>query len=129
MDGLYSYSEDFSVRLKDCSLTCEPSVGRFVFGITDDAEFELQSFSVNSFSRYANHIISLLDKWTIEDRIKKDDTSIVSGLSGSTIVQVKHYIEVAGQNNCTGCQAVLLDYMHQHFETFDPLAEYLLEEE
>lgn len=129
MDGLYSYSEDFSVRLKDCTLTCEPSVGRFVFGITDDAEFELQSFSVISFSRYANHIISLLDKWTIEDRIKKDDTSIVSSLLGSTIVQVKHYIEVAGQNNCTGCQAVLLDYLHQHFEAFDPLAEYLLEEE
>ncbi len=129
MVDLSSYSETFDLQLTDCELECEPSVGRFVFGVTDDAVYELKDFTINTFSRYANHIVSLLDKWTIEDRIKRDDTSIISALSGSTIVQIKDYIETAGQNNATGCQAALLEYMHQHFETFDPLAEYLLEED
>ena len=129
MDGLSSYSESFQVRLKDCSLECKPSVYRFVFGLTDDAEYELKSFKIHRFSRYANHIVSLLDKWTIEERIKKDDAAVIQALQGATVVQIKNYIKAAGDNNSSGCQAALLEYMHQNFEAFDPLAEYLLDED
>ena len=128
MKGLHNYSEYFHVDFKDCSLDCEPSVWRFVLGETDDAVYELKSFKVNTFSRYANHIVSLLDKWTLEDRIIKDDAGIISSLTGCTIVQIKHYIEIAGQYNSTACQAVLLDYLNQNFKVYDPLAEYLLED-
>ena len=71
----------------------------------------------------------MLDKWTIEERIKKDDAAVIQALQGATVVQIKNYIKAAGDNNSSGCQAALLEYMHQNFEAFDPLAEYLLDED
>ena len=37
--------------------------------------------------------------------------------------------QLAGDNNSVGCQAAVLEYMHQNVDAFDPLAEHLLDED
>ena len=95
--------------------------------ILPDHRFEIQRFRVEQFTRKANHIIAYLDRVTIYDRIRKDDTGISAFLPQFTLAQITEFIRVATENNCTNVTALLLDYKNQNFADFDPMEEFSLE--
>ena len=78
-------------------------------------------------SRKSNHIIFMLDKWTVIDRIEKDDDSIVALLPTFTLAQLTEFIRLASEKGSTKCQAALMDYKNRNFEAEDPFAEFTLD--
>lgn len=125
--GIGAYSENFGFDLKDCELSCTTDTWRFVPGITDDATYELGDFTVKKFTRYTNHIIYLLDKWTIEERIAKNDASIGNILDGFTVAQILDFISLATEKKSTDSLAVLMDYKNKQFNEYDPMQEFTLD--
>lgn len=125
--GLVDYSEDYGFTLADCKMEQKPSEWRFVHGITDDATFTLGRFSFDAYTRRVNHIVYIFDKWTVSDRIAKDDVTVAELLPSFTAAQIREFLELANQKGCTNCAALLLDYQNQNFGTFDPLAEFTLD--
>lgn len=125
--GLTSYSEEFGFSLVDCELKAASNTWRFIPGITDDAKYELGEFTIKQFSRYANHIVFLLDRWTIEERIIKNDPTIGNILGGFTVAQLLEFISLASEKNSTDCLAVLLEYKNRKFSEYDPMMEFTLD--
>lgn len=125
--GLIDYSEDYGFALADCKMEQKPSEWRFVHGITDDATFTLGQFSFEIYTRRVNHIVYLFDKWTVSDRVAKDDISVAELLPSFTAAQIREFLELANQNGCTNCAALLLDYQNQNFGSIDPMAEFTLD--
>ena len=125
--GLIDYSEDLGIILEDCSIETTCSVPRFIHGVTDDAVFTLGAFSFDVYSRKTNHIVYLLDKWTVIGKIKKDDVSVVKQLPGFTLAQITEFIAAAQEANATNVLAALLEYSNAHFADFDPMDEFILE--
>lgn len=125
--GLTAYSEDFGFRLVDCELSAESETWRFVPGTTNNETYQLGKFKVNKMSRYANHIIYLLDRWTIEERIAKNDATIEAVLGAFTVAQLLQFISLASEKNSTNSLAVLMEYKNQVYGDYDPLMEFTLE--
>ena len=125
--GYGEYSEDFGFSLKDCKLEVSTELWRFTHEEAQEANYELGGFKVIRYSRYANHIIYLLDKWTIEERISKNDPAIGDVLDGFTVVQLLEFIKLASDKKSTDSLAVLMDYKDRKFSTFDPMAEFTLD--
>lgn len=125
--GLQAYSEDYGFELTDCAMEQDPSEWRFVSGITDDATFKLGKFTFEKLTRYVNHIIYLFDKWTITDRLLKNDTSTEPMLSAFTAAQIREFIDLTTAKGCTDAAAMLLEYQNRNFAGFDPLAEFTLD--
>lgn len=92
-----------------------------------DDRFEIEKITPRSFTRKTNHIIAYLDRVTIYDRIRKDDTSIVDILSQFTLAQITDFIKVATESNSTNVIAMLLDYKNKNFADFDPMEEFSLD--
>ena len=78
-------------------------------------------------SRAANHIIGLLDKWTVYNRILTDDVFVIQLLHNATLAQIADYVRVATENNCTNVTAALLDYKNRTFGDTDPMDEFILD--
>ena len=124
----YSYdSSELYITFQDCTVDYEIK-GDIRHYLSPDAAIILTSFQPGKFTRAANHIVGLLDKWTIYGRILKDDTSAVELLKNATLAQITDYLNLAMKNNCTNVTALLLDYQAQHFADFDPMAEFTLED-
>jgi hypothetical protein len=104
----------------------EPSNWRF--DPYTDMSFTLGEFTVEQFTRYTNHIVYLLDKWTVMERILKDDVSVVPLLGSFTVAQISEFIRLASDKSCTNVTASLLEYLNEHFRQFDPMAEFTLDE-
>jgi hypothetical protein len=124
--GATAYSDDFGVTMKDCKLSMEPS--EWCFNPYDDMSFTLGEFTVEQFTRYTNHIVYLLDKWTVAERILQDDVSVVPLLGSFTAAQISEFIRLATEKGCTNVTALLLEYQNEHFGQFDPMAEFTLGE-
>lgn len=125
--GYADYSEDFGFSLKDCKLEVSTELWRFTHEEAQEANYELGGFKVIRYSRYANHIIYLLDKWTIEERISKNDPAIGDVLDGFTVAQLLEFIKLAADKKSTDSLAVLMDYKDRKFSAFDPMAEFTLD--
>ena len=125
--GLQDYSENFGFNLYDCKLEAEPSVDRFVHGVTGDATYSLGKFTVTNETRWANHIVYLLDKWTMTERILKDDISIGEILPSFTLSQILDFISLAAENKSSNSLAVLMDYKNNHYNAIDPLDKLILD--
>ena len=82
---------------------------------------------MTKFSRYANHIIYLLDKWTIEERILKNDSTIGDVLDGFTVAQLLEFIKMASDKNSTDSLAVLMDFKDKKYQNIDPMAKFTLD--
>ena len=129
--GIHVEDEDFHNEIYISFDDCHADIQRIDWQrheISPDHRFEIQRFSVSKFTRKANHIIAYLDRVTIYDRIRKDDTSISAFLPQFTLAQITEFIQVAAENNCTNVTALLLDYQAQHFADFDAMAEFTLED-
>lgn len=112
---LYDYSSgELEVDFADCSLDLwnKTALGRHEIDL--QGTFELRDFEAKK-SRASNHIIGLLDKWTVYGRILKDDNSIVEQLPQFTLAQIEEFIKLASENNCTGCTAALLEFKATSF--------------
>jgi hypothetical protein len=72
--------------------------------------------------------VFLLDKWTVTKRILQDDVSVVPLLGSFTAAQISEFIRLATEKGCTNVTALLLEYQHEHFGQFDPMAEFTLDE-
>ena len=118
-NSIYIYFDDCKTDVK--------RIDQMRHMIEMDHRFEVQKISFEKFTRKANHIIAYLDRVTIYDRIRKDDTGISAFLPQFTLAQITEFIKVATENNCTNVTALLLDYKNQNFADFDPMEEFSLE--
>ncbi len=126
--GLGSYSNEYGFTLTDCEIGQKPTEWTFVRGITDkEAGFELGKFHFTQFTRAVNHIVYLFDKWTVTERVLKDDVSVRDMLEGFTQAQIMEFIRLATEHGSVNCAAMLLSYQNAHFEAFDPMAEFTLD--
>lgn len=125
--GLEAYSESYGFELTDCKMEQDASEWRFVSGITDDATFHLGKFTFEKFTRYVNHIVYLFDKWTITDRLLRDDTSIEPMLAAFTAAQIREFLTLTTEKGCSNVTAMLLEYQNQHFADMDPMAAFTLD--
>lgn len=125
-DGFFAYSERYSINFTDCDLELKNPGWRLDGNAGRDADVTLGSFTFEKFTRYTNHIVGLLDRWTVESRVLKDDMTVVDLLPGFTQVQIAGFIKAAGENNCNNVMAVLLDYKNRNFG-YDPMEELILE--
>ena len=121
------HSEFFGFRLKDCEMQYESDTEIFFHGVTTDATFRLGKFSFQEYTRNVNHIVYLFDKWTISERILKDESNIGHMLKGFTAAQILELINLAIENKCSQSAAVLMDYKNTHFDTYDLSAEFTLD--
>ena len=128
--GIYVEDVDFHNEINISFDDCNADIHRIDWlrhEILPDHRFEIRNFCVEQFTRKANHIIAYLDRVTIYDRIRKDDTGISTFLPQFTLAQITEFIKVATENNCTNVTALLLDYKNQNFADFDPMEEFSLE--
>ncbi len=88
---------------------------------------KLNNFRIEKLTRRSNHIIAQLDKWTIAQRIAKDDISATEIIGNATLAQLTYYIEVAGENKATNCMGALLELKNRNYPDFDPMDEYTLD--
>jgi hypothetical protein len=120
------YSEDFGITMRDCEFSLELS--GWNVDPSDEMSLTLCDFSLECFTRYANHIVFLLDKWTVTKRILQDDVSVAPLLGSFTAAQISEFIRLATEKGCTNVTALLLEYQNEHFGQFDPMAEFTLSE-
>jgi predicted ThiF/HesA family dinucleotide-utilizing enzyme len=97
-------------------------------GLGASKTYTIHTFWFQSFTRKVNHIVFLLDKWTITERILQDDVAIVPLLGSFTAAQISEFIRLASEKGCTNVTALLLEYQNEHFGQFDPMAEFTLGE-
>lgn len=96
--------------------------------IGPDETFTLGEFRIHKkYTRQVNHIVSLLDRWTVAGRMLKDDVSVRDYLDGFTAAQIMEFIRLTSENNCPNCAAMLLQYRQEHYPEFAPMAEFTLE--
>ena len=112
------------LELKECSAGLKPvsSSSEWIHN-----EFEVTDFSFDKYSRQVNHIVVLLDKGTVEGRIKKDDVSVRIWLDNFTAAQIRRFIDVAAENKASDVTALLLEYQQTNYAGYDPFAEFTLE--
>ena len=68
-----------------------------------------------------------MDKWTIEERVAKNDASIGNILDGFTVAQILDFISLATEKKSTDSLAVLMDYKNKQFNEYDPMQEFTLD--
>lgn len=128
--GISFYDEDFhneiGFSLEGCELTHERTKWHR-HEIGKDETFTLGTFTFRRYSRVVNHLVYLLDKWTVMERILKDDVTVKDILPSFTLAQITEFIKVAGENGCTNVTAVLLEYKNENYADFDPMAEFSLD--
>ena len=130
--GIYFYDEDFhndiGVTLEDCSIEFE----RTTFNrheIAKDETFTLGEFHFKKYTRQTNHIVALLDKWSVFEFIGRDEVSRLTDkmLSCFTVAQISEFIDYSTKGNSTNCTARLLDYKNTHFGEVDAFDMFVLE--
>ena len=90
-------------------------------------EYEVKNFRFEKYTRQVNHIVVLLDKATVADRVKKDDASVAHWFDRFTLAQITEFIAIAQESGAVNVLALLLEYKNEHFAGFDPMEEFTLE--
>ena len=90
-------------------------------------EYEVKNFRFEKYTRQVNHIVVLLDKATVADRVKKDDASVAHWFDRFTLAQITEFIAIAQESGAVNVLALLLEYKNDHFAGFDPMEEFTLE--
>lgn len=128
--GIHVEDEDFHNEINISFDDCDAYVERIDWlrhMIEMDNRFEVQEITFPKFTRKVNHIIAYLDRVTIFERIKKDDTTVAALLNAFTLAQITEFIKVALESNATNVTAILLEYKNQNFADFDPMEEFSLD--
>ena len=125
--SLFAFSEDVWFELDGCELEYHPSTSIIPPNGAGGETYILGRFTFREYNRQVNHIVSLLDSWTVEDRIKNDDLNIADFIDNFTFAQITSFIKVAQEAQAVNVLAFLLDYKNAHFADFDPMDEFTLE--
>ncbi len=125
--NLHVFSEEIGFSLDGCELEYKASTWRIGYDGADGETYTLGKFSFKEYTRQVNHIVALLDGWTVEDRIKKDDVSVADRFDAFTLAQIAEFIQTAQEAQAINVLALLLDYKNAHFADFDPMDEFTLE--
>ena len=128
--GIHYYDEDFHnwvyFTLDDCQLENElTDSGRHE--LYDETTFTLGKFTFRKYTRKVNHIVYLFDKWTIQERIEKDDVGILAMLASYNAAQITEFLNMAVESKATNLTAALLEYKHTRFPAYDAFAEFTLD--
>ena len=115
------------IGLNGCELTFDggTAVERHYLNLT--GELVLDEFKVQTRNRRSNHIVALLDQWTVYGRVANDDASVVKSLDSFTLAQVTEILNFAIENQRVNCTAALLEYKNKKFPDFDPMEIFTLE--
>ena len=128
--GISFYDNDFhndiGFWLRDCDLDFTRTTWHR-HEIGQDETFTLGKFSFRRYNRRVNHLVYLLDKWTVLERIVKDDVTVEKILPSFTLAQITEFLRLAMENGSTNVTALLLNYKNQTFSDFDPMAEFSLD--
>ena len=74
-----------------------------------------------------NHIVYLFDKWTIRDRIAKDDISIMELMHRYNAAQTTDFLNTAIESKAVNLTAALLSYKQEYFPEYDAFSAFVLE--
>ena len=123
--GVYAFSEDFGFELDDCKLGYECDTCRLdeIKGVY----YTLGKFSFKKFTRKVNHIITILDKMTVSDRILKDDVSVVEQMNSFTVAQIIEFISMAQEAGAVNVTAALLEYRNNTYPDYNVMDEFVLD--
>ena len=120
-------ASELSLSFTDCHLDFGPGTAVERHFLNLQGELTLGAFRYEKESRATNHIIGLLDKWTVYGRVSKDDASVVRTLDVFTLAQVTELLNFAMENQSTNCIAALLAYKNERFADFDPMDVFTLD--
>ena len=128
-----SFSYDYSLSILQisfagCDLELDCSALDLRHNLDLNGLVKMGRFTFKKYTRQVNHIVALLDQWTIIGGIMRDDASIVAHLDSATLAQVMEYLNLAIDNGKTNVTAELLNYKNERFPNFDPLAEFTLDD-
>ena len=123
--GVHAYSEDFGFELDDCELDYECDTWRLdeIKGVY----YTLGKFSFKKFTRKVNHIITILDKMTVSDRVLKDDASVVEQMDSFTVAQIIEFISMAQEAGAVNVTAALLEYRNNNYPDYNVMDEFVLD--
>ncbi len=119
--GIFFHDNGYHSELWIRLIACELDTHRTTFHrheIAKDETFTLGKFEVKNQTRVANHIVHLLDKWTVQERIAKDDVSIVEIAKGMTLAQVIEFTNFSIESNAPNCTAALLNLKNERFPRY-----------
>lgn len=124
----WSDDADLNLYFPGCTLEFDADkvLGRHELYL--DNPLTLGKFSFRKYTRSVNHIVALLDKWTITGRIMKGDVSVMAQMDGATLAQVTEYLNLSIEHNQPSITAELLNYKNEHFAGFDPFAKFTLDD-
>ena len=123
--GVHAYSDDFGFELDDCELGYDCDTWRLdeIKGVY----YTLGQFSFKKFTRKVNHIITILDKMTVSDRIVKDDASVVEQMDSFTVAQIIEFISMAQEAGAVNVTAALLEYRNNTYPDYNMMDEFVLD--
>ena len=120
------YHKYVTIKFDDCK-TKVNRIDNWRHQLRIEDRFEVWGFGFEKYTRQVNHVVSLLDKWTVEDRVRKDDVSVMDQIGRFTLAQVTEMIQAAQEAQAVNVLALLLEYKNAHFADFDPMDEFTLE--
>ena len=127
IDFSYDYNtSEVYLTFKGCQAEWKAK-GELRHNLDPNAVVTIGSFGFTRYTRQVNHIVSILDKWTIRQRIKEDDASMAGMLAGVTLAQIEEYLKLSVESQAANCTAALLEYKKEHFGDVDPMEEFVLE--
>ena len=89
--------------------------------------FEVKNISFSKYTRKVNHEIAYLDKITVWDRVRNDDSSVIDIMPNFTLAQIMEFISAAQEAKAINVLALLLEYKNNNFADFDPMEEFTLD--
>ena len=123
----YDFSSDeLRISLAGCRVKYD-IYGNFHHNFDPNGTVEITSFTFRKYTRQVNHIVSLLDRWTVLGRITNDDLTVIDRLPDFTLAQITAFIAAAQEANAANVLAALLEYKNASFADFDPMEEFTLE--
>ena len=121
----YDYHNDIGFTLDGCSIE-NWITNPMRHEVAPDATFTLGEFTFKQYSRKVNHIVYMLDKWTIWDRIRRDDISIMKIMNHYTAAQVINFTNVAMEAGAVNVTAALMEYKNLTYPQYQALDELTL---
>ena len=125
--AIYQTYDDLTdhISLKGCSIGHELSED-IRWDSLIDTEAILGDFYYKVYDRQVNHIVHILDKLTVFDRIRKDDETIREYIGSFTLAQILECIKTANESGSVNCQAILLEERNERWPEYNSLESLLL---
>ena len=95
--------------------------------IPEDERATLGNVTISKITRKNNHILYLLDMWTLKERIRKNEDINESILNSFTLQQIMELIDEANACKAANSIVVLMNYKNKNFKDYDPMDQFILD--